>query len=141
MSEKNFRPITDVEIVEQMTENDTILIEQNGMLKRTKGVVGGGNKEYLVDVFFDPDSGDRSAEWVTPLTYNELETFVNNGEFIDVTLRMYEGAKSSKPTVGFIGKMTSFGYWNDWDDVGRVIVCGFTETNVVCYPDGTIEST
>ena len=38
MSDKTFRPITDLEIVEQMSENDTVLIERNGMLKRTKGV-------------------------------------------------------------------------------------------------------
>lgn len=38
MSDKTFRPITDLEIVEQMSDNDTVLIERNGMLKRTKGV-------------------------------------------------------------------------------------------------------
>lgn len=43
MADKILRPITDVEIVEQMGENDTVLIEQGGEIKRAKGVAGGGS--------------------------------------------------------------------------------------------------
>lgn len=87
--EKLFRSITDVEIVEQMTENDTVLIEQNGMIKRTKGVVGGGGGEkYFIDVTMTSGSAP-TLSWDTPVSYEDFTSKLLVGNELKVTERMF----------------------------------------------------
>lgn len=90
MSDKTFRPITDVEIVEQMTANDTVLIERNGMIKRTKGVVGGGGEKYIIDVY--PGTEDIAVSWATPVVYDDFLSKFTAGENVRVIQHLcFEG--------------------------------------------------
>ena len=89
MGDKTFRPITDVEIVEQMTENDTVLIEQNGMIKRTKGVVGGGGsagggEKYVIEVRMGAEG--MITAWNKPVVFDEFVTLITEGNYPEIIL-------------------------------------------------------
>ena len=77
MADKILRPITDVEIVEKMGENDTVLIEHDGEIKRAKGVAGGGlNIVVNYDYISEAESETITIE---NTTYDELKAAILSG--------------------------------------------------------------
>ena len=91
---KNFRPITDGEIIEEMTENDTVLIERNGEVKRTKGVIGGGRSTAYIRYRQDPywiGSGEydfvnaEDLSVIEPATHDAVQQAMKNGIVYVVT--------------------------------------------------------
>lgn len=93
MADKILRPITDVEIVEQMGENDTVLIEHGGEIKRTKGVVGGGSgKKYFIKSIWDEETGNNRYEWNgTPMSFEQLADMIRNCTLPDLYhIEIYE---------------------------------------------------
>lgn len=81
MADKILRPITDVEIVEQMTENDTVLIEHGGEIKRAKGVAGGSggglDDIFIVHVEAAIDAENGTVMIATDKTFEETWEVVN----------------------------------------------------------------
>ena len=130
MADKILRPITDVEIVEQMTENDTVLIEQNGEIKRTKGVVGGGTggKKYTIRI----EQSDGNMNSSINVGYDELSDMIKAGDIPDIILlNLFSGI-----TVGGIhANILTFA-----DEEMAAIVIGFGDMGGMWLysSDGTI---
>ena len=94
MSDKTFRPITDLEIVEQMSDNDTVLIERNGMLKRTKGV--SRNAVKSVNGVAPDENGDVQLE------IPSIPPSVGIGEAYNFTIVTYKsGSSPHEPAFSF----------------------------------------
>lgn len=108
--EKLFRPITDVEIVAQMTENDTVLIEQGGEIKRTKGVVGSGGSSKPV-AFYVSNGLWKDVNWSEQATLADIVDayFAGNAYINEPTNEGYMPQKiigfnisASNPSVTYI---------------------------------------
>ena len=140
MADKILRPITDVEIVEQMTENDTVLIEQNGAIKRTKGVVGG--EKYIINAVWDEESGSYSFEWnSTPLSYEQLSDMVKKCTPPDIyCVEIYEGDIVRVECPGMLHFEREFG--DDGNPVVPIkwagIMISFWNNSVMVKPDDTL---
>lgn len=72
----NFKSIADVDVVEELSEEAHVLIEEDGVIKRApKTAVGGG--EYVLDIevigSYDVDIDDIIAEY----TIHKIDTFAN----------------------------------------------------------------
>ena len=133
MADKILRPITDVEIVEQMTENDTVLIEQNGAIKRTKGVVGGGGaKQYIIDLTLPQSDGEvPQAEWRTEsIEFETLTNMIKNAGFPDIILSISTGG-----VVGAMEKMVSCQF--DSPEANAILLL-FPNVPMAYLPDGTL---
>lgn len=133
MADKILRPIVDVEIVEQMTENDTVLIEQNGEIKRTKGVIGsGGAKQYIIDLTLPQSDGEvPRAEWRTEsIEFETLTNMIKNAEFPDIIISIHMGG-----VAGAVEKMASCQL--DSPEANAIIML-FPNVPMAYLPDGTL---
>ena len=137
MADKILRPIVDVEIVEQMTENDTVLIEQNGAIKRTKGVVGGCGERYIIETTAGAD-GTLVVSWATPVSYEEFASKFASGEDIRVIQRMLFGALG----VVAVSEASIMASFNETMDAIMGFSFTFAGTSfppIVFLPDGTLQ--
>lgn len=127
MADKILRPITDVEIVEQMTENDTVLIEQNGVIKRTKGVVGGGGgKKYTLLV----EAGDDGMNFSIDVGFEELKEMIMAGEMPDICI----AAKNN----GIVASV-SIVYFLSIPNESEIVLGSASGSDLIYFSDGTIE--
>lgn len=140
MADKILRPITDVEIVEQMGENDTVLIEHGGEIKRAKGVAGG--EKYIINAVYDEESESYSFEWnSTPLSYEQLSDMVKKCTPPDIyCVEIYEGDIVSVERSGMFHFEREFG-----DDGNPVvptkwvgIMISFWNNSVMVKSDDTL---
>lgn len=127
MADKILRAITDVEIVEQMTENDTVLIEQGGEIKRTKGVVGGsgGGKKYTLLA----EASDDGVNFSIDVGFEELKEMIMAGEMPNICIvAKNNGIVTSVETVlhAFI------------PNESEIVLCT-VQSDVIYFSDGTIE--
>ena len=131
MADKILRPITDVEIVEQMTENDTVLIERGGEIKRTKGVVGGGGggEKYIIDKVYG-DDGTVNYSWHTPVAFETVANMLNNSAMPDVSVvTLYEGE------VAMIERSNAIGFF---DPAKMQIGISTLQDSIVFVNDGSL---
>ena len=137
MADKILRPITDVEIVEQMTENDTVLIEQNGEIKRAKGVAGGGSggsaggKAYIIRLDITAE-GDKLSSGIT---YGDLLIADQSDSVPDVTYVRRDLDENGDVMFKEITKMIYICH-NEDDSIALV---GYNNLTVAFNPDGTID--
>lgn len=131
----NYRKITDVEVVEQMTENDTILIEQNGEIKRTKGVVGGGEK-YILNIAIDMDWNMTFAWQSNPIEYETLKNMLSTYDMPDLICIV-----ASEPNIQTgITKANYFAVMSEESETGESILVSVDDFSFLLRPDNTFES-
>lgn len=135
MADKIIRPITDVEIVEQMTENDTVLIEQNGEIKRTKGVVGGGEK-YILNIAIDMEWNMTFAWQSNPIEYETLKNRLSTYDMPDLICIV-----ASEPDIRTgIEKANYFAVMPEGSETGESILVSIGDLSFLLRPDNTLES-
>ena len=88
MADKTFRPITDVEVVEQMTENDTVLIERDGEAKRIQAskIAGEKNEPFHTIVAEMTEGVTTPPTFTIDITYDELRSKIESGEFPEIRM-------------------------------------------------------
>lgn len=93
----NFKKVGDIAFVEAMTENDGVLIEQNGSLKKVKASEVGGGKRNVV-VLLDQatktkDTGSTHP-WISNVLVPGLVDYFSNGKNFKLRVISYYGTNT-----------------------------------------------
>lgn len=116
-----FKKITDVELAQTSTTDDTVLIERDGMLKRApKNLIGAqsdwnekdetspafiknkpeqGSDSYMIVLDVDPSDGSHTIASVDGLTYEILVEMNDTNRFPDVVIRLNMPAPEGSITI------------------------------------------
>lgn len=98
----NFKKIGDIAFVEAMTENDGVLIEQNGSLKKVKAKeVGGGKRNVVIllneatETVTKNSSSSGFPSWNSTITIPGLSDYFSNGKNFKLRVISYVGTSTS----------------------------------------------
>ena len=96
----NYKKLTDVEVMEEVSENSMALVNENGVLKQVPcgAGFGGGGVNFLV-IKYDADNGNRLAN----MTPTEFIDGLNNGTIYGGTLyKMGESTFNNGFNTGYV---------------------------------------
>lgn len=86
----NYKKLTDVEVMEEVSESTMALVEENGTLKKVpcgKGFGGGDNPIKYTAIMVDlPQNSEFHCE---NMTFDEAFNHLRNGEIVDFILRCH----------------------------------------------------
>lgn len=96
----NYKKLTDVEIMEEVSENSMALVNENGVLKQVPcgaGFGGGGTATAIIEFGSSGRAGSKVATYVAVgpesptksficnnMTYSDILTSLQNGVFVNV---------------------------------------------------------
>lgn len=108
----NFKSIADVEVVETPTETANVLIEENGLIKKSPKTAVGGGVDMVVDYTMDFASATGSVPIVTRNivsgTYEQLKAKILAGEPNSVVVVLHRIESESYRIDGIINMTTNF---------------------------------
>ena len=76
----NYKKLTDVEVMEEVSENSMALVNENGVLKQVPCGAGFGGGGGVVTII-----RDETGTYSSATTYDEFKAMVDNREFPTVT--------------------------------------------------------
>lgn len=84
-TKKEYRKITEVDLVENINEEDTVLIERDGEAKRIQAskIAGEKNEPFYTIVGEAPDE-TTPPTFAIDITYDELRSKIESGEFPEI---------------------------------------------------------
>lgn len=124
----DFKKLSDVESVEEMGENDTVLIVQDGKVKQTSAVKGGsGDRVVLSDenvkLYLDTARGNFGI--VTDELFAEMEEAWQKDPFYGVIVKGKEYDEESGDLINywFKGTESYYDYANMASSLGHPLTC------------------
>lgn len=127
----NFKSIADVEITEKPSESASVLIEEDGEIKRAPKSAVGGTSNSLVMVF-------SSDEW-TDKGYRQILVPDNLYETVTQIFHNYANTELKLYKAGYDNlEMYNASYINPFGNDSYAISFHNCNYNCIVYPDGTV---
>lgn len=89
-TKKEYRKITEVDLVENINEEDAVLIERDGEAKRIHAskIAGEKNESFYTIVGETTDGATTPPTFTIDITYDELRSKIESGEFPEIRIIM-----------------------------------------------------
>lgn len=89
-TKKEYRKITEVDLIESINEEDTVLIERDGEAKRIQAskIAGEKNEPFYTIVGETTEGATTPPTLTIDITYDELRSKIESGEFPEIRVIM-----------------------------------------------------
>lgn len=87
-TKKEYRKITEVDLIESINEEDTVLIERDGEAKRIRAskIAGEKNEPFYTIIGEMTDGATTPPTFTIDITYDELRSKIESGEFPEIRM-------------------------------------------------------
>lgn len=143
----NYKKLTDVEVMEEVSENSMALVNENGVLKQVPcgaGFGGGGGNTAIIQFTGTSDGGSVASVYTSSGVQTPTMQFIcNNMTYSDVLSSLQNGVFVNIVAIGRVGDFLAQGIANGvkFAPDNNHILIGFTSmpfTELYWYSDNTI---